>query len=326
MTSISIGVLRPTKTQRNLIPAMAMQSADLLDIAWVEPSTVLTKNNLKDARGGGLIKLAMLAVGAAIGFIWSASALSLPSAPGATGASSNVPLASDFQHDVAPLLLMPQDERTAYAVRLQEALDTAKVQIAAPQFIVLVDRSPSVQAALLYWGSAEHGWNFIGATPVSTGLPGRYEHFVTPLGVFSHSMANPDFRAEGTKNKLGFRGYGIKGMRVYDFGWVDAPRGWGDGAMGVLRLQMHSTDPALAAPRLGTAQSEGCVRIPAALNDFVDRHALLDQDYEELVAVGTHPWVLRKDSTPTLSPGRYLVVVDSERKIRPDWSPLPKWR
>ena len=33
--------------------------------------------------------------------------------------------------------------------------------------------------------------------------------------------------------------------------------------------------------------------------------------------------VLRKDRTPVASPGRYLVVVDSERAVRPNWSPLP---
>lgn len=136
-----------------------------------------------------------------------------------------------------------------------------------------------------------------------TGLPGRYEHFTTPLGVFDHSMANPDFRAEGTKNTLGFRGCGRKGMRIYDFGWVDAPRGWGQGEMGVMRLQMHATDPDLSAQRLGTAQSEGCVRVPAKLNDFNDCHALLDADYEHALAGGARLWVLRA--------------------VRPDWPPLP---
>ena len=237
--------------------------------------------------------------------------------------ASPVPLVAEFVRDVAPRLLVPDDERAAYALRLQGALVKAQITLASPQFVVLVDRSPNEQAALLYWGSDERGWGFIGATPVSTGLPGRYEHFLTPLGVFDHSLANPDFRAEGTKNKLGFRGYGVKGMRIYDFGWIESPRGWGDGAMGTLRLQMHSTDPVLAAPRLGTAQSEGCVRIPATLNAFIDRYALLDEDYERALASGDPLWVLRKDRTPTPSPGRYMVVVDTQRGERPAWSPLP---
>jgi len=273
--------------------------------------------------GGLSRRSAALALGAFLGLSLSAPASA--SAPLVYGAepASQVPLAAEFAREVDPRLLMPEDERVAYAARLQDALTAAQVTLAAPQFIVLVDRSPNVQAALLYWGSAGRGWGFIGATPVSTGLPGRYEHFLTPLGVFDHSMANPDFRAEGTKNKLGFRGYGVKGMRIYDFGWIESPRGWGDGAMGKLRLQMHSTDPVLAAPRLGTAQSEGCVRIPATLNDFIDRHGLLDEDYARALADGDKLWVLRKDRTPVSSPGRYLVVVDTQRQERPAWAPLP---
>jgi hypothetical protein len=238
-------------------------------------------------------------------------------------ATSAVQLAAKFERDVSPRLVLPQTEALAYALRLQGALATAQLSLAVEQFIVLVDRSPSVQAALLFWGSAGRGWTLVGATPVSTGLAGRYEHFLTPLGVFDHSMANPDFRAEGTKNKLGFRGYGRKGMRIYDFGWVDSLRGWGKGGMGVLRLQMHATDPDLAEQKLGTAQSEGCVRIPATLNDFMDVHGLLDEDYERTVAGGKQLWVLRKDRTPTPYPGRYMVVVDSDRTERPDWSPPP---
>ena len=255
----------------------------------------------------------------------SASALTAEHVDGAPATFTPVvaPLAADFARDVTPQLILPDDQRMAYAVLLQAALEKDQIKLTVPQFIVLVDRSPNVQAALLYWGPAEHGWSFVGAAPVSTGLPGRYEHFLTPLGVFDHSLANPDFRAEGTKNKLGFRGYGVKGMRVYDFGWVASPRGWGNGAMGTLRLQMHSTDPVLAAPRLGTAQSEGCVRIPATLNAFIDRHALLDEDYQRALASGDHLWILRKDRTPTPSPGRYMVVVDTQRGDRPDWSPLP---
>ncbi|MFM9927235.1 L,D-transpeptidase [Variovorax sp. H27-G14] len=240
-------------------------------------------------------------------------------------------MGAEFERDVSPRLRVPQDETVAYAVRLQAALLAATTPTntapglapQAQQVIVLIDRNPHVQAALLYLGSPASGWQFVGATPVSTGLPGRYEHFTTPLGVFDHAMANPDFRAEGTKNKLGFRGYGAKGMRIYDFGWIDAPRGWGKGAMGVMRLQMHATDPALAEPKLGTAQSEGCVRIPSSLNEFIDRNGLLDADYEKSASEGAHLWVLRRDRTPTAWPGRSMVVVDSGRTERPEWSPLP---
>ena len=100
------------------------------------------------------------------------------------------------------------------------------------------------------------------------------------LGVFAHSLDNPDFRAEGTLNSNGIRGYGAKGMRVFDFGWQRVPKGWGDGAVSEMRLQMHATDPDLLERRLGSAQSKGCIRIPATLNRFLDRHGVLDADYE----------------------------------------------
>lgn len=252
----------------------------------------------------------------------AASATANPPAPSAEA----LPLAAEFQMEVEPLLHPPTDEITAYASHLQQALAAGGVTIATPQFVLLVDKNPQLQAALLFWGAANRNWDLVGAAPVSTGLPGRYEHFTTPLGVFAHTLANPDFRSRGTKNKLGFRGYGRKGMRIYDFGWIAAPRGWGDGAPGQLRLQMHATDPDRLARRLGSAQSEGCVRIPEALNTFIDRHAVLDEDYEKALASGEHLWVLRTDRTPTRWPGRYMVVIDSGRSERPDWSPAPPRR
>lgn len=266
---------------------------------------------------------------------WLLASMAPPLAALATAAGNPTPVsltasgfdaapAAAFERDVAARLTPPPEAISAYAQRLQTALEDAHADTTAAQFVLLVDRSPLVQAAVLYSGSNQAGWTFVGAAPVSTGLPGRYEHFTTPLGVFDHSLANPDFRAEGTKNKLGFRGYGRKGLRVYDFGWTPSPRGWGNGAMGELRLQMHGTDPDLAENRLGSALSEGCVRIPASLNDFIDRYGLLDAAYLQAQADGRALWVLRRDMTPTSSPGRYLVVVDSGATERPVWSPVPK--
>ena len=241
-------------------------------------------------------------------------------------APAAVPLAIEFEQAVAPQLRPPPDVVAGYATLLQGALDGAGVRIERPRFVALVDRSPKVQALLLLWGSAGTVWRLVGAAPVSTGLPGRYEHFATPLGVYDHSVDHPDYRAEGTKNEFGIRGYGRKGTRVYDFGWVPAAKGWGNGAMSVMRLQMHATDPEHLEQRLGTAQSKGCIRIPASLNEFIDRHGMLDEDYQEKIDEGRRPWVLRDDRTPTPWSGRYLVVVDSMSSERPDWSALPAAR
>ena len=48
--------------------------------------------------------------------------------------------------------------------------------------------------------------------------------------------------------------------------------------------------------------------------------------FDRALAEGDTLWVLRKDRTPVSSPGRYLVVVDTEREARSDWSPLPVTR
>lgn len=51
-----------------------------------------------------------------------------------------------------------------------------------------------------------------------------------------------------------------------------------------MRSQMHATDPDSLEKRPRTAQPKGCIRIPATLNLFLDWHAILDADYEEVVA------------------------------------------
>jgi hypothetical protein len=225
-------------------------------------------------------------------------------------------LALLYLREVDRRLEMPAAEQAAYATRLEEALRAAGVVPLRSQYVVLVDRSPIVQAVMLFWRSSAGETAFIGASPTSTGRPGGFEHFETPIGVFAHTLATLDFRAEGTRNELGIRGYGAKGMRVHDFGWVEARRTWGKPGESSLRLQLHSTDPVLLEPRLGTVQSKGCIRIPASPNDFIDRYGILDTDYEEALGAGRTFWVLRPDRTPTRWSGRYLVVVGLETEGR----------
>lgn len=231
------------------------------------------------------------------------------------------PLADAFAEQVSPRLELPEEAAAAYAALLEKAWQAAAVDPGpATQFVLLVDRHPQVQALVLFWGAPADGWRVVGAAPVSTGLPGRYEHFTTPAGVFAHSLANPDFRAEGTRNELGIRGYGRKGSRVFDFGWVAAPKGWGDHAMSVMRLQVHATDPDLLERRLGSVQSKGCIRIPARLDEFLDRYGVLDADYDAALAQGHSLWMLRPDRLPSPWAGRWLVVVESTVEARPGWS------
>ncbi len=235
------------------------------------------------------------------------------------------PDAQAFAREVDRRLEIPADAQADYARALERALEGAGVAAPGPQYFVLVDRSPYVQAALLFWRAPEGGWEFVGAAPVSTGRPGEFEHFLTPLGAFEHVPANPDFRAEGTRNANGIMGYGRAGMRVFDFGWIALQqRTWGARELGTMRLQMHATDPQSLEPLLGTWHSKGCIRIPASLDDFIDRHGLLDAEYEAGLRAGHRYWMLRADRTPTSTPGRWLVVIESERHARPAWSPLPR--
>jgi len=221
-------------------------------------------------------------------------------------------LAPVFAHVVDRRLDVPDADQRAYAGLLDDAL--AQSDLSGPQYVLLIDRSEFVQAAMPYWMGPDGDFLFIGASPVSTGKPGRFDHFITPLGVLEHTIANPDFRAEGTKKKACV--FSISAGRL-------RPKAGAAAATSIMRLQMHATDPALLENRVGTAQSKGCVRIPATLNVFLDRYGILDGDYEAAMAEGQTFWVLRPDRQPTPWSGRYLVVVDSRRTARPDWSPRP---
>lgn len=245
-------------------------------------------------------------------------------APAAVDDAADAALApwrARFAAEVDRRLDVPVAEQQGYLALLDAALAAAGVRLDAPQALVLVDRDVHVQAAFVLVRTAHGGWLWLGASPVSTGRTGAFDHFRTPLGVFPHSLDNPDFRAEGSFNEQHIRGYGRRGMRVFDFGWVQAERGWGRGGTSTMRLQMHATDPAVLEPRLGRAASKGCIRIPATLDTFIDRHGLLDADHAAALAAGRPLWVLRPDREPVDWPGRLLVVVDSNRSERPAWSP-----
>jgi len=249
---------------------------------------------------------------------WLAAILLLGVTFVASAFESGLDLATHFAREVDRRIELPVPEQRFYAEALAAALQSSGHSALDPRYVVLADRSPNVQAVMIFWGTPDRGFEFIGASPASTGKPGAFEHFVTPTGVFDHTIENPDFRSLGTRNELGIRGYGAAGMRVFDFGWVRAPKSWAPGE-GVLRLQLHATDPVLLEPALGVRRSKGCIRIPATLNALLDRYGVLDADYERALAAGRRLWILRTDRSWTPWSGRYLVIVDSQRELRPDW-------
>ena len=251
-------------------------------------------------------------------------ALLLASSVISAKAEDGTALVLAFQMEVDRRLELPQPDQLRYAQLLEGALASAGTLFMKSQYILVLDRNPNVQAIFVYWLDAQAATDhlrFIGASPASTGKSGRRGSYITPLGVFAHTLHNRDFRAEGTLNKLGIRGYGRKGMRVFDFGWVQGERGWGSGGLYPMRLLLHATDPDSLEQFMGIAKSKGCIRIPATLNSFIDRYGLLDDDYEQALANGKELWVLRPDRTPTPWSGRYLVIVDSGSTERPAWSP-----
>ena len=240
-----------------------------------------------------------------------------------TGAAEPQRWREQFEREVDHRLDVPVADQQQYLELLKLSLAAAAITDTTAQAFVLVDRSPNVQAAFVVVKIPAGGWFWLGATAVSTGKVGTFEHFTTPLGVFPHSLDSPDFRAEGTLNKNHIRGYGLRNMRVFDFGWQLAERGWGDGGSSKMRLQMHATDPKVLEPRLGRVESEGCIRIPSTLNVFIDNHGVLDADYETALANGEKLWVIKPGRQIVPWPGRYMVIVDSQVTERPAWSPLP---
>jgi hypothetical protein len=241
-------------------------------------------------------------------------------------AEDGTSLALAYQREVNSRLDIPPEAQMRYAQLLETALTSAAIPLMKSQYILVLDRNPYVQAIFVYWLDVQattDRLHFIGASPASTGKSGHRGSFITPLGVFAHTLDNRDFRAEGTLNKFGIRGYGRKGMRVFDFGWIQGEQGWGNGGPGQMRLLLHATDPDYLEQHLGKPWSKGCIRIPATLNIFIDHYGLLDADYEQALENGKKLWVLRPDRTPTPWSGRYLVIGDSGSTERPVWSPEP---
>ena len=241
----------------------------------------------------------------------------------ATASTTPAELAAVYEQAVDRRLSVPSAEVRRYGMLAQAMLLAHGIGPIAPQFLVLVDSSPQVQALLLLWLAPASEPLLIGASPVSTGRTGEYDYFETPTGVYPHNTTNPDFRSEGTYNENGIRGFGAPGLRVFDFGWQPGLRGWGAGGTSPMRLLLHATDPDRLEPLLGTVQSKGCIRIPATLVQLLDHYGVLDAGYEEAIRAGRHFWVLSPRRTPVHGPGRYLVIVDTSRAERPPWSPLP---
>jgi hypothetical protein len=235
-----------------------------------------------------------------------------------------------FQDKVTKRIQVPLSVQNSYGMLVSENLSKSGYIDFPAQFIIVVDRNPHVQTAFIFWLDKKTvdidniSMMLIGAAPIASGSSGKFDHYITPTGVFRHAINNPDYRAEGTKNENGIMGYGKKGMRVYDFGWQDAEKAWGKPDIRKIRFQMHATDPGYLESRLGTPGSKGCVRIPSQLNEFIDHFGIIDAEYDQSIARGEKLWVLKKDREQTPWSGSLLIVVDSGETNVPLWLKLKK--
>ncbi len=194
--------------------------------------------------------------------------------------------------------------------------------IRRPQLVLIVDRASTAQLMAVTLaepdgaqpGGADLGgnWQILGTSDVSTGKPGRKQHFKTPVGVLLNDGSELGYRAQGTYNENHIRGLGVKGMRVWDFGWQTSDDWRTPGATMQVRVEMHATDPAVLEQRLGRADSEGCIRLPDALNRFLDRRGIIDADLERLGQTDAgYRALLSPYLEPTPIAGDAVIVVDS---------------
>ncbi|CAI3938447.1 L,D-transpeptidase [Commensalibacter communis] len=215
-----------------------------------------------------------------------------------------------------PNALIYSSERNKKWVQLaQDEMDRKGPPVKRAQLLIVVDRNPKVQELcfVLAFPKGQGEWKALGGGKVSTGNTGRKLYYITPTGVFYNTVERIGYRALGTKNKNGIRGNGIKGMRVWDFGWQWAEKGWlPNREKGQIRLEMHATDPDYLEQRLGKPASEGCVRLATKMNEFIDHNGIIDALYTQAAHKDKRfSSVLSKKIRFTPLAGDKLVVVDS---------------
>jgi len=160
-------------------------------------------------------------------------------------------LRAALRREVPDVTVDTPEREQAWIARTRAAIAASGPMIDRPQFLVVVDRNPNVQQMRLVLARPNGVWQSLGGSKVSTGQTSRRDYYLTPTGVFLHTDAILDWRAEGTFNPQHIRGLGLKGMRVWDFGWQRAIKGWGTAEEGDIRLLLHARDPDYLERRLG---------------------------------------------------------------------------
>jgi hypothetical protein len=228
-------------------------------------------------------------------------------------------LSAAMTAEVADTMHLSPPRQQALIALGQQMAEQDHFFIRQPQLVLIVDRAPRGQLLAMAVARPDGDWTILGASRVSTGKPGRLQHFKTPVGVLLNDGSEIGYRAQGTFNQNHIRGLGVKGMRVWDFGWQTTDDWRTPGATMEVRVEMHATDPNVLEERIGRADSEGCIRLPDALNRFLDRHAIIDAAIEQLgeTDVGYRA-LLSPKLDPTPLAGDAVIVVDSsEPRAKP---------
>jgi hypothetical protein len=223
-------------------------------------------------------------------------------------------LVADMRANLGGVLLPDAPALTHAAMTAAQAMmRRSNLSIDTLQVVLVVDRSPMVQRLWVTVAAPGGGpLEVLGAVHVSTGKPGRKEHFRTPVGVFVDDAGILGYRAMGTYNEFHIRGIGIKGMRVWDFGWQTTDDWRKPRDIMAVRMEMHATDPTVLEPRLGRWDSEGCIRIPSRFNSYLDHTGLIDAKEREAARDDRRfAALLPKDAAPSPLAGQTLVVVDT---------------
>jgi hypothetical protein len=221
-------------------------------------------------------------------------------------------LSAAMTAEVADTMHLSPPRQQALIALGQQMAEQDHFFIRQPQLVLIVDRAPRGQLLAMALARPDSDWTILGASRVSTGKPGRLQHFKTPVGVLLNDGSEIGYRAQGTFNQNHIRGLGVKGMRVWDFGWQTTEDWRTPGAVASVRLEMHATDPTFLEERLGRPDSEACIRIPDRFNQFLDRFGLIDAQLTALAPTSRAvAALLPTDVTPSLLAGDKVVVVDT---------------
>lgn len=213
-------------------------------------------------------------------------------------------LREQYRREVSPRLAMPADEVRLYGGIAELQLYNVGHALVAPQYLLVIDGNPYVQAAMLFWRLLPGSYELVGASPVSTSAP-TADGPGTVQGLFEQE---PDDKVDASCVRSCGRGR----QRIYDFDRQPPNQGLAARGASDLRVQVRGADRR-AQHRLGAPSPDGCILLPASLISFLDEYGILDD---------AAPGRVQRHVLPYR--GRHLMLVDSEREERPEWSPAPR--